>query len=96
MAKIKFELPEGAESVSLKIEDGYVIATYEPKKWRAEGYGKYFYINSRGDIRCTFDTRDYCDNKRFESGNYFRAEEQAKKVADEIQQIFFKHKHDLL
>ena len=32
MAKIKFELPEGAESVSFEVEGRCIIATYEPKK----------------------------------------------------------------
>lgn len=32
MAKIRFELPEGAESVSFEVEGRCIIATYEPKK----------------------------------------------------------------
>ena len=32
MAKIRFELPEGVESVSFEIEGRCIIATYEPKR----------------------------------------------------------------
>ena len=94
MAKIRFELPEGAESVSLKIEDGYVVATYEPKRWRAERTCQYWYISTYFRPHSSLDYPYDRDNKRFEFGNYFRTEEQAQKVADEIQQIFKKHKND--
>lgn len=94
MAKIKYKLPDGAESVGVEIEDGYVVATYEPKRWRAEQTFIYWYISTDFRPHSSLDYRYDCDNKRFEFGNYFRTEEQAQKVADEIRQIFFKHKHD--
>ena len=94
MAKIWFELPEGAESVSFEVEGRNIIVTYEPKKWRAEKTHLYWYISTDFRPHSLLDYRYDCDNKRFEFGNYFRTEEQAQKVADEIRQIFFKHKHD--
>ena len=31
MKEIKFKLPSNADSVKVKVEDGFVVATYEPK-----------------------------------------------------------------
>ena len=94
MERVKFELPEGAESVTVKVEDGCVVATYEPKRWRAERGERYFYVTSRGYSSSTWDDRNYCDDKRYSIGNYYKTEEQANKVSPEIISIFLKHKHD--
>jgi hypothetical protein len=32
MKEMKYKLPNDAESVTVKVEDGYVVALYEPKK----------------------------------------------------------------
>lgn len=50
------------------------------KRWRAEEGGMYFYINIENLViqdRDYYSHSDYC---RFELGNYFRTEEEGKKV----------------
>lgn len=52
------------------------------KRWRAEDFKKYFYINSVGDICSSTEDKQNLDNERYELGNYFRTEEEAQKVID--------------
>nr|DAX76300.1 MAG TPA: hypothetical protein [Caudoviricetes sp.] len=57
------------------------------KRWRAEYSKNYFYINEMFKIK--FDTESYwdIDNKRYENGNYFRTEQDAKEYME-----YIKHK----
>jgi len=54
------------------------------KRWRAEYSKNYFYINEMFKIK--FDTESYwdIDNKRYENGNYFRTEQDAKEYMEYI------------
>ena len=93
MAKIRFELPEGAESVSFEVEGRCIIATYESKRWRAERGEYYYYINSMGLIQFNTETHDSADNRLYEIGNYYQTYELAEKARDFVLQAY-KHKHD--
>ena len=97
MAKIKFELPEEAESVSFEVEGRNIIVTYEPKKvykpWRAERGTYYYFINNKCEIQCAVDIGDKLDDKFFEIGNYYRTPELAEAARVFVLQAY-KHKHD--
>ena len=53
-----------------------------PKKWRAEKYKEYCFLNSYGYIISCFDFYEESDNKNYELGNYFKTREEAQKVID--------------
>lgn len=53
-----------------------------PKRWRAEQKKGYFYVYSNGFVDETMERYNSIDNQRYELGNYFRTEEEAKKVID--------------
>lgn len=60
----------------------------EPIRWRAERNGIYWFIDPHGRGNKTFDVRSNYDNDMYEIGNYFRTEEAAQGVADQIKDIF--------
>lgn len=60
----------------------------EPIRWRAECNGIYWFIDPHGRGNKTFDVRSNYDNDMYEIGNYFRTEEAAQRVADQIKDIF--------
>ena len=49
----------------------------ENKRWRAEKNDKYYYINDCGSVFASRETRDYVDEYRFKTRNYFKTEEEA-------------------
>lgn len=61
-----------------KINEKYGIL----KRWRAEDFKKYYYINSVSDICASTEEKQILDNERYELGNYFQTEEEAQKVVD--------------
>ena len=48
-----------------------------PKRWRAEEYGKYFYLNLSFEVEKQEDSYYGFDNTRYEACNYFQTTEQA-------------------
>jgi hypothetical protein len=52
--------------------------TIKSPRWRAEKGGKYFYVCSLDGISYENDDYGYSDNRNYNSGNYFRTEEEAK------------------
>ena len=61
-----------------KINQKYGI----PKRWRAEEYKKYYYINNVGDIFDSTEEKCDVDNERYKLGNYFQTETEAQRVVD--------------
>jgi hypothetical protein len=55
-----------------------------PKSWRAEENKKYFFINTYNSIEETVDCRLISDELRYELGNYFSSEREAKKISVEL------------
>ena len=47
MKEMKYKLPNDAESVTVKVEDGYVVALYEPKKELK--FGDFVRLNKSGN-----------------------------------------------
>ena len=63
----------------------------EDVRWRAKDGEPYSYLLF-GDtdilVTTTTDTRMYMDDERFNSGNYFKTDSDAEKVAEQIREIF--------
>lgn len=58
-------------------------------RWRAEKMKEYYCIEEyNNEVLLVYDLYVRTDNKRYESGNYFRTPEAARKVADQIKEIF--------
>ena len=93
MKEVKFKLPANADSVTLKVENGFVVASYKTKRWRADYNEEYYYIEDV-KVKTFVEKYDELDYKLYDIGNYFRTREQAEKVAKEIREIFEKHKND--
>lgn len=53
----------------------------QPKRWRAEGNDFYYFAGSDGKVYSSVDRGSDDSNILYEIGNYFRTEEEAKKVA---------------
>lgn len=49
----------------------------EPKRWRAEGGGKYWYLDDYGVVLSNEEWGDDTDDFRYSIGNYFKTEAEA-------------------
>lgn len=58
------------------------VINREPMVWRARCGKHYYYIDSFGDIDSAVDTYSTCDDYRYNLGNYFETEIEAKRVLD--------------
>ena len=94
MKEVKFKLPANADIVTLKVENGFVVASYKPKRWRAEYDEEYYYIEDV-EVKTFIEKYDVLDDRYYNIGNYFRTREQAEEIAKEIRAIFEKHKSQL-
>nr|DAI08907.1 MAG TPA: hypothetical protein [Caudoviricetes sp.] len=66
-----------AETIINEINKKYGI----PKRWRAEEAGdNYFYISGTGEIRIDEEGGGGEDYLRYELGNYFKTDEEARKI----------------
>ena len=61
MKEIKFKLPSNADSVTVKVEDGFVVATYEPKF----KFGDYVHVKKAIFPKCGIVLRSYIDDFGF-------------------------------
>lgn len=59
----------------------------EPTRWKPEMHQIYRYINSDGYIYGATWTDDYFDDARFEVGNCFKTEEEAKQVVEYLKAL---------
>lgn len=73
---IKNNLVESLEKFLQKFNEIYGI----PKRWRAEKKKRYFSINGGGIILKFLEEYIIEDNNRYNLGNYFQTEEEAKRV----------------
>lgn len=64
----------------------------KPKKWRAEKFGVYYFVNSA--IEATDDTDDgtTTDDARYNTGNYFCTKEEAQAMAYRLKQYLKENK----
>ena len=77
------ELKEEIEKLGTQIKE---LEEQEKKckRWRASRKGKYWYITPSAIVNYTMEINDDQDNRSYETGNYFRTEEEAKKVVEKI------------
>lgn len=72
-----------------KMWDAQKKAVVDLPRWRAEKDCRYYYIkNCDATIHSSDDNRFEVDNNFYESGNYFKTEEAAERVAEQIREIF--------
>ena len=58
--------------------------TKSGKRWRGVKDRFYWYIEGDCEVYDEYETDDDYDNERYETGNYFRTKEEAKKVVEKI------------
>lgn len=62
----------------------------EKIRLRAKDGGKYHYMTERGDVMEDIEDESLVDDKRWEFGNYFRTQGQAKKAAEAVREALRK------
>lgn len=74
----------------IDIKYSFLLDIVELPRWRAKKGKTYFYVSIGGGIfpNSSFEESDEVDNKRFESGNYFKTREEAEAVAKKVREIF--------
>lgn len=63
------------------------IEELKPERWMAEKKEPYWYLNENFVARATPDDNYQIDNRRYQAGNYFQTEQQAKDFAERIKQL---------
>lgn len=58
-----------------------------PKRWRAAEFESYWYIDSLLEVWGCTENNSPSDNARYAIGNYFKTEEAAKAMAEEIKKV---------
>lgn len=61
-----------------------------PKRWRAEKEKEYFFVTGTNEITADEEYYNKADNVRYELGNYFKTEEEAEKVKEELDKFWAK------
>lgn len=62
----------------------------QPKRWRAERGGHYWYVDYDGTATEIYESFDYFDDKRYSIGNYFRTFEDAEDMAVKFRALLVK------
>lgn len=65
----------------------------EKKRWRAEKKCNYYILHTDMDIFNPTETKNILDDMRYDSGNYFKTEEQATEAGELIKELLF-HYHE--
>ena len=73
-----------------KIVDEYNKKYGIPKRWRAKKNKTYYLINYYGHVCDVIEENIERDNEFFEQGNYFKTEEEAEKVKEELDKFWAK------
>ena len=60
------------------------------KRWRAEKEKEYFFVTGTNEITIDEEYYNEADNTRYELGNYFKTEEEAEKVKEELDKFWAK------
>ena len=60
----------------------------EDVRWRAKKGKLYRWVSADGYVKESTDEHGECDNCYYKSGNYFKTEEAAEKVAEQVRKIF--------
>lgn len=60
------------------------------KRWRVEKGKKYYFLNTECEIRNIWEDKTKEDETRYNLGNYFKTEEEAQKVKEELDKFWAK------
>lgn len=71
-----------------RIVDGYNEKYGIPKRWRAEKGRKYYFLNTECEIRNIWEDKTKENETRYNLGNYFKNEEEAQKVKEELDKFW--------
>ena len=84
-----FELILTDEKLEIEKFIGYVNQKYGTlKRWRAKAQDKFYFIGSDGYIDAKLDFMLKEDEDKYKLGNYFKTEEEAKKVKIELNKFW--------
>lgn len=67
--------------------DKKCIEELKPERWMAKIYEPYYVLDDFFEVCESEENNDKIDNKRYNAGNYFRTEQQAKDFAEQIKQL---------
>lgn len=59
----------------------------KPKRWRAEEYESYWYIDSSMEVSDCTENNSPFDNGHYEVGNYFKTEEAAVAMVEKLRKV---------
>lgn len=59
----------------------------KPLRWRAKRGGTYYFIDGCMNVIKMYDYTDIFDNARYDCGNYFKTEAEAKEMAEKIKKV---------
>ena len=71
-----------------RIVDGYNEKYGITKRWRAEKGRKYYFLNTECEIRNIWEDKTKENETRYNLGNYFKNEEEAQKVKEELDKFW--------
>lgn len=60
----------------------------EKKRWRAKKGEEYWFVHYDLKSRCDIEALTTIDNARFDSGNYFKTEEESDAIAQEVRELY--------
>lgn len=63
-------------------------------RWRANCGKKYFFIDENTDVQTATEGHFICDDNLYIVSNYFKTEEAAERVAEQVREIFRKSKEE--
>lgn len=66
----------------------------KPEPWRVDCGGTYYYVDNDATIESDVDNYTYIDTDRYNIGNYFSTEEEAKPYLEKFKTLFLKHKEE--
>ena len=82
---------KGLKCMSDHIADSFDIVIVEPPRWRAKWDEVYYYVNAFGKICMSRERHCEEDTNLYNAHNYFKTEEEAEKVAQEISAVLKGH-----
>jgi hypothetical protein len=81
----EYDLTKLIELLEFSIKE--LKAITEPKRWRAEKGGRYWFATEYFNPIETTDENYYCDNARYNSGNYFQTEAECQEFCDKVKNL---------
>ena len=81
----EYDLTKVVELLEKSIQD--LKAIIEPKQWRAEKDGRYWNATNYFNPEEISEQNYYCDNARYNCGNYFRTEAECQEFCDKVKSL---------